>query len=285
MKKHSSFRWITTLAIIGALISAAAICGRGQQQAPVQQPQAPQQQPGGQQPGQESPGGQQPGQESPGGQQSPGNDSPGGSGKVDLQFVSVEVTPGDGQGQVLVTVTLAKKGQGQITSSSTVRWYPHAKSDVVGCSWDIAALTSQMTTDCNYTYPEYGEMHWQAVLDADNDIQESNEQNNTFKGTVTISKPASGASQIKAPTQCSWKLSTIPRNIVINWNYGDASGIDGFVIYMATTDEVIRVAPGERSVMIPNLALSTQYHFDVRAYKGNVQSAVDVCSVDATTGQ
>lgn len=97
--------------------------------------------------------------------------------------------------------------------------------------------------------------------------------------------PPGGGEAPNPPTECTWKVGSDPHHIVMSWKYASPQNIDGFRIYMATTDFVMDARANELTATIKNLDLNVQYHFDVRAYKGANESKVDACFVDATTGQ
>jgi len=114
----------------------------------------------------------------------------------DLEIGNVSVwspVPTD-PGKVQIEIEVRNTGSGP-AGAFTVRWYPHQRSDVVGCSVDVAGLpaNSGQILPCSYTYAEHGEMHWRAVVDADNDIQnELREDNNEKSGTVGIEADGGG---------------------------------------------------------------------------------------------
>ena len=89
---------------------------------------------------------------------------------------------------VQIILTVSNIGGGQAGAFSLI-WYPHQASDEVGCSIDIAGLSPgvSLVEDCSYTYVEHGEMHWRAVADAYNEVDESpNEDNNEQRGAISI---------------------------------------------------------------------------------------------------
>lgn len=114
--------------------------------------------------------------------------------KPDLMIDNVQVTPTSEPGKVNVIITYSNHNNAPVTSGFTIRWYPHEGSNVVGCSRDVDAATARAGSwagiVCPYTYAERGEMHWRAVVDADNDVAESNDNNNEKKGAVTIAGAA-----------------------------------------------------------------------------------------------
>jgi hypothetical protein len=261
MEKPTRKRHTFMLALIVTLIGSAIFCGRGQPTNPAP-PQPP-------------PAGEQP----PSGQPAAG---------VDLFASSVTVEPTGNGYEVKVAVSVSKQGDGLVTSGYTARWYPHGKSDALGCSWDFGNKVNQgeVTKTCTYTYENFGEMHWRAIVDAANDVAETDEENNILKGTTTIAK--SGGDYVlvlSPPKNCEWNVASVPRDIEIRWQYTAPEDIDGFRIYQGATSLELELDADARFAVMQNLELSTQYHFDVRAYKGARESVVDACFVDATTGQ
>jgi len=299
MKRRVPNRLLHFSIIIAALLSAAFICGRGQQitpqnpsepivtqevvvsEAPEGEPVVEPEEPVEVQP--EPPVEEQP----PEGEVPPEQEVPPEAGQADLIIQNASVTARQSPGEVDVSVVAAKQGDAQVSSSFTIIWKPHAQSDEIGCSWDVNANKinqGPVSKSCTYTYPGWGEMHWSAIVDSDNDVVDENNANNTFTGVVVIQN-AQAVTNVEPPFNCTWRVATIPRIIELAWQYNMPADIDGFRIYMAGTSLMLEVPKTANQAAIQNLELSTQYHFDVRAYKGNVESEVDMCSVDATTGQ
>ncbi|MEW5869268.1 MAG: CARDB domain-containing protein [Chloroflexota bacterium] len=266
MKKTKGYRWVAMLVIV-ALFSAAFLCGRGT----------------GVQPGVLSP------TDVPAGPvDTPDLGGGGGGEKVrpDLQVANTTVENTGAQREVRVTVVVRNRNAGTVGSDFTVVWFPHEKTDVVGCSWDISAAQvnqGPVTVNCRYTYDKSGEMHWRVLVDTEDEVGEADETNNERNGVVQIGG-GGGQVQLIPPTNCKWKLASVPRNIILTWDYNGPGNIDGFIIYMGTTSMVKRVGPGARDYMVMDLDLDVQYHFDVRTFVGNQETQVDACSVDATTG-
>jgi len=287
--------------IIAALLSAAFICGRGQQITPqntsepiVTQEVVVSEAPEGEVPPQqetqavvepEEPVEVQP--EPPEGEVPPEEEVPPDTSQADLIIQNASVTARQSPGEVEVSVVAAKQSNAQITSSFTIIWKPHAQSDEIGCSWDVNANKinqGPVGKSCTYTYPGWGEMHWSAIVDSNNDVVDENNTNNTYTGVVLIQN-VQIAPNVAPPFNCTWRVASVPRIIELAWQYNMPADIDGFRIYMAGTSLELTVGKNANQASIQNLDLNTQYHFDVRAFKGNVESAVDMCFVDATTGQ
>ena len=107
----------------------------------------------------------------------------------DLQIasVSVEANPTN-PSNVRVEITVGNPGD-TASGAFVIRWYPHQAADEVGCSIDVPGLGARKrgTARCSYTYVGTGEMHWRAVADAYNEIDESpNEDNNEQRGAISI---------------------------------------------------------------------------------------------------
>jgi len=77
--------------------------------------------------------------------------------------------------------------------------------------------------------------------------------------------------------------STDSTSVVITWASFNNASREGFRIYQGTTSLETTVDLDEVMVTIGNLAPSTQYHFDVRAFNEAGESQVDACFVDVTT--
>ena len=110
-------------------------------------------------------------------------------GLPDLQVPTVSVTIPDPArpNRVHVEVTVTNRGDAP-AGSFAIRWYPHQASNEVGCSIDAPGLSAgkQGKLRCDYTYVGTGQMHWRAVADEEAEIAESNENNNTATGAVSI---------------------------------------------------------------------------------------------------
>lgn len=215
--------------------------------------------------------------------------------KPDLVIAETTVTPTANPNEVRIHIVARNQG-GPISAAFTIRWHPHQKDRTqVGCSQDFHSLNQrEWTVDCAYTYPLNlrGEMHWVAVVDAENDVKnETNENNNEKEGTVTVaggggqSQPPSGgqpppAGQAPpAPTNC--KATQIDTNTIrIEWQFTGQA--DGFRIYQGKTSLEATVGANAKSWNISNLPPGVQHHFDVRAYNASGESRADACNVDVT---
>ncbi len=210
--------------------------------------------------------------------------------QADLILAEATVTPTANQNEVRIHIVARKQGSGAITAAFTIRWHPHQKDKTqVGCSQDFYDLNrTEWVVDCTYTYPYNlrGEMHWVAVVDAENDVRnETNEGNNEKTGTITIAGGSSGptpppAGQAPpAPTNCK-AVQVATAQIAVEWQF--TGNADGFRIYQGKTSLEKTAAANARSVALTNLRPGVQYHFDVRAYTASGESRADACSVDVT---
>ena len=106
----------------------------------------------------------------------------------DLSVQSVSIPKPWKAGQPLnVTVTVANKGEA-ISPLFNVEWYP-ASDGVVGGSWEVLPLAPGASVPLQVTYagyPQAGEVTWTAQIDRDGEVAESNRDNNTRSGTMTI---------------------------------------------------------------------------------------------------
>lgn len=164
-----------------------------------------------------------------------------------------------------------------------VRWYSEG-ANFVGCSWDIFGLPAGETVDmvCSYQgYPRAGTFNWGVSVAADHEITESDERINEQSGDIVIN-PVVVQEPPSEPTNCSVS-STGQTSVVITWASFDDASREGFRIYQGTTSLETTVGPDEVMVTIGNLAPSTQYHFDVRAFNGAGESPVDAWSVYPVT--
>ena len=97
--------------------------------------------------------------------------------------------------------------------------------------------------------------------------------------------PAPGSVPVSPPTNCTWQSASASTIVELEWEHPSTKEIDGFRIYQGTTSLELEVGSNVMWAAIENLEPGTQYHFDVRAIKGSVESVADACFVDATTGQ
>ncbi len=265
-----SYRWVCLLCVL-ALAGTAFWCRVGNRQ--VEQPQPVNPQPVQPQPGVET--------------TEPVEEPPQSSGQPNLE-AQAAVTPTGSGSEVRVEVSVRNGGGGTVAAPFTVRWLPDSRTEEVGCSWDIQANRINQGTvrkSCTYTYSRGGGWQWRVVVDAEDEIAETDEADNLVRGQVQVSGGGGGSGPLSAPQNCRWRVASVPVVIVLEWDYPQGEAVDGFVVYMATTDEQVRVAGDQRQAVVSNLAPATQYHFDVRAVRGGQVSAVDACQVDATTGQ
>lgn len=271
--KKLIFVYLVLALILGAALSVGC---RGREQPTVLPPAQwlPVQQPAGQQPAQQ-PSGQQPAPKQP-----------------DLTITEATVTLTGNPGEVRIRIVARNQG-GPISAAFTVRWHPHQKDKTqVGCSQDFYDLNqSEWVVDCAYVYPanQRGEMHWLAVVDAENDVKnESNENNNDMTGTITIGslggQPPPPAAQVPpAPTNCRTRIPTSGAGqVYVDWDFAGQPAPSGFRIYQGTASLEKTVGGNERSVLLSNLMRGVQYHFDVRASNTAGESRADACNVDVT---
>lgn len=136
-------------------------------------------------------GGDDPGDPPPDATEEPGEpptEEPGGY--ADLTITEASVAPNMPGSPQAVQVVIRVRNEGAASADPfTVTWIPHTGWDVIGCSHDVSGLwpDSEVVLDCGYTYPEYGEMHWLARVDSENEIDEGPaEGNNETSGRIPI---------------------------------------------------------------------------------------------------
>ena len=110
-------------------------------------------------------------------------------GSPDLEISDVLVRAADSAipNQVSAEITVANVGDAA-AGAFTIRWYSDLNSNTIGCSFDVPGLDSNRrgTATCTYTYPGPGEKFWEAVVDQEAEVGESNEDNNVQVGTVLV---------------------------------------------------------------------------------------------------
>ena len=232
----------------------------------------------------------------PGGQQPSGQQQPPAGAKPDLIVSEATVTPTGNPGEVRIHLVGRNQG-GPISAAFTVRWHPHEKDKTqVGCSQDFYNLDqTEWVVDCTYAYPVniWGDMHWVAVVDAENDVKnESNETNNEMKGTINIPKagsqpsggqPPSGGEQPSGgqPSGGQTGAPTAPTNLRVTsttkttarlaWD-DKSNNEDGFEINFPGKQNP-KTGANETQWEITGLKCASPYNFKVRAFNAAGNSA------------
>lgn len=190
-------------------------------------------------------------------------------------------TPEQGQAMV-VAVTVRNGGEGQ-AGAFNIRWNPEG-ANFVGCSWDVFGLPAGEAIDmvCDYQgYPQAGSFNWGVTADADGEVAESDEGNNSQSGEILV---IPGLVQEAPPPPVNCRASGwTSTSVTIAWEFpGNQENIEGFSVYQGTTSLEKWVGPPSREATIGNLQSGVQYHFDVRAYNDAGESGVDACFIDVT---
>jgi len=201
-------------------------------------------------------------------------------GSVDVVITGVSVNNAETPGKVYASIGVSNQGSGTPTSSFTVRWYPHAKSDVVGCSWDLEAYQIPpthvaATLQCVYTYEGTGNMQYLTVVDADKDISETDESNNTATGEINIQKPGQPQGMVPAPANCTFKMVDTS-TASIEWTVAYPL-IDGFCIYRDDGSQIECIGKEKRSYNVNIFKEAGTLFFDVRSYIGSLKSPPNLC--------
>jgi hypothetical protein len=91
---------------------------------------------------------------------------------------------------------------------------------------------------------------------------------------------------LAAPADCAGE-SISATEITISWTIpAELTGHSGFRVYQGVESLEEEIAdPTAVTFSIGDLAASTQYHFDVRAYTDAGESTADSCAIDVTTPQ
>jgi hypothetical protein len=209
------------------------------------------------------------------------------SGQPDLVLERITMQPSSPeQGQpMVVAVTVSNAGTAQ-AGAFNIRWNPEG-ANFVGCSWDIFGLPPGEMIDmvCDYQgYPNMGAYNWGVTADADGEVDESNEGNNSQSGEIIVT-PGLIQEIPPAPENCraeSWTTDSV----TIAWDFwGNEENIQRFNIYQGTSSLEGWAGPATRNTTIVNLEQGVQYHFDVRAINDAGESPTDSCSIDVTLGQ
>jgi hypothetical protein len=217
------------------------------------------------------------------------------AGQPDLEIGEVSVwvpLPTDPK-RVAVTIEVRNIGSGP-AGAFTVRWYPHQASGEVGCSLDVVGLgagVGQILDNCpSYTYAQGGEMHWRAVVDEDNEVQNDPKGNNEARGTVRI-EAGGGGQAPPAPRNCRvGSVGPAGTEIYLSWDepLSPIPGTrpwDGFRVYQRGLSKPIKTFTDRTTIAgtVKNLTPNTMYHLDVRAYNAFGESPADACAVDVKT--
>ena len=205
------------------------------------------------------------------------------TGLPELHISHIAIVPSSpDQGQA-ITIALTVFNSGEADAGSfNILWYPE-EFDFIGCSWDIFSLVSGEPVDmtCDYQgYSNAGTFTWNVVADAENEVVESIEDNNTQSGFLTVNEVA--IDPPPAPIDCTATVLS-STEVLISWDINQAAPRDGFSIYQGTDSLEKWVGQATRETTIGNLSPNTQYHFDVRAYNEGGESSADACFVDVTT--
>ena len=204
------------------------------------------------------------------------------------------------QGQPFQAVFYVSNFGNAPAGAFTARLHFHAATGVPDCNADFPVMQPGETqfAFCNQvTNADPGTSPTEYTVDIEEEIAESDETNNLQtpifevvagdQGNGDEDEPNDdGGGPLASPVDCAAEaLSTT--EVRISWNVpGDLTGQLGFRVYQAVDSLERELSdPIFRSVVIDNLAPSTQYHFDVRAYNAAIESARDACFVDVTTLQ
>jgi hypothetical protein len=110
-------------------------------------------------------------------------------------------------------------------------------------------------------------------------------------GTADATLPSFGWSggvggALEAPADCTGE-GTSATEITISWTIpAELTGQSGFRVYQGVESLEEEIAdPTAVTFVIGDLAASTQYHLDVRAYTDAGESTADSCAIDVTTLQ
>jgi subtilase family serine protease len=92
-----------------------------------------------------------------------------------------------------VSVRVGVYNQGNERSGPfTVQWWPGENYRDVGCTWRVDGLAARGGRILTYTYSGYpswyGSLVTKVVVDSSSEIAESNEANNIYKKTISVSK-------------------------------------------------------------------------------------------------
>ena len=98
-----------------------------------------------------------------------------------------------------VSVRIGVYNQGTEKSGPfTVEWWPGENYQAPACTWRVDSLVASggKILTCAYPgYPSwYGNLVTKSVVDSSSEVAESNENNNVFKQTISVSKPGSSPS-------------------------------------------------------------------------------------------
>lgn len=206
------------------------------------------------------------------------------SGEPDLVLESLTLLPASPvAGQPMTVAVTVRNGGEAHAGAFNIRWNPEGAT-FVGCSWDVFGLPAGEALDmvCEYPgYPNPGAFNWGVTADADREVGESDEDNNSLSGEIVIA-----ANPVQepppAPENCR-AASWTSNSVTVAWDFAGGQGdLEGFSIYQGTTSLEQWTGAASRNATLGNLQAGVQYHFDVRAYNQAGESAMDACSIDVT---
>jgi len=162
-----------------------------------------------------------PGSAPSGGSSPSGGSAPSGSGGVsgspDLFISEFSMTPETPTQGSPVTVRVGVYNKGNSASGPfTVQWWPGENYGAPACSWTLDGMVARggQILTCTYEgYPSwYAKIDTKVVADPAGEVAESDESNNVYKKTISVSKPGSAPSDGSAPpggSSPSWSESQI----------------------------------------------------------------------------
>lgn len=117
------------------------------------------------------------------------NQPSGGQPDLSIRRLDIADTSVDAGEPVRVSIVVLNSGN-TTAGAFTATWLPDYRSNLIGCSWDISSLEAGQERDLACDYPGYGqagEFSSMAYADAEQEILESNENNNSTRGSITVS--------------------------------------------------------------------------------------------------
>ena len=112
--------------------------------------------------------------------------------KADLVIKNIEFVPSLPSVGEVVTVLITLKNDGDTRAENfRVVWYPYELSMAPACEWNHVNAYNpgeeRMLVPCSYTYTNSGsDIETVAYVDVDDNVEESNEGNNTFSKMITV---------------------------------------------------------------------------------------------------
>ena len=149
----------------------------------------------------------------------------------DLKVEAVIFDP-DPVAQMPIKVTVQVRNQGNENAGAfRLKWWGGKNFTTPSCSWDVGTglnAETALNLDCEFTYKSYyGSIESKATVDTEDGVDESDEDNNTWLESISVSRPEVVYDFVEKADTVSWQAGPPTVNLPFPGSPGDS---DGFVI-------------------------------------------------------